>query len=243
MTAIPKNPRVTELRELFRSLVALRATYEETGLEEVVSAAGNVWCLWDLEYLLQATRRLSKPQQRAITLCLVHNMREKDAAVAMGVSVTNPVMMYATLGLQRLLDMIEAGELTRFVERPLDSYDRARQHLHTVTALVEHIEKHSLRMRNNCLVYPTTCAGEAKLLVRSATSPLGYVTVSPMQLMFERYRGPVPTGCLLGHTIKPPPVSLDCVNPDHGELTVTPERKRELERLAARYNRMRRTAA
>lgn len=241
MTATPANPRVTELRELFKQLLAMRATFEETGLEEVVSAAGNVWSIWDLEYLLRATRRLTQRQQQAITLCLVHGVREKQAAVAMGVSVTNPVMMYATLGLQRLLDMIDAGELPRFREHPRDPREQIQRHVGTLDALIEHIERTKLVVKS-CWLYPTTCSGEAKILVRSPASPLGFVPVSPMQVMFERYVQPVPRGCLLRHKTRPAPVSLDCVNPHHGALVLTPERQREVRALAARYQQMRKAA-
>jgi hypothetical protein len=243
MTAIPRNPRVTELRELFRSLVALRATYEETGLEEVVSAAGNVWSLWDLEYLLDATQRLTQRQQQVITLCLVHNMREKDAAVAIGVAETNPVMMYATLGLQRLLEMIEGGELPRFVENPWTSEDRQRKHVRTVESLIQHIRQRIIVVKK-CWLYPTRCAGDALLLVRSPSHPLGFATVSPLQLMFEDRFGPLPRGTrIAGHKARPAQVSLDCVNPEHAELELTPQRRREVQLMAARYNRMQRMSA
>ena len=53
-------------------------------------------------------------QQQAIELFLVQNMPEDTAAVVMGVSHTNPVGMYATSGLERLLKLIDQGYLDRF---------------------------------------------------------------------------------------------------------------------------------
>jgi hypothetical protein len=237
VTATPKNPRVTELRELFRQLLAIRSTYQETGLEEVVSPAGNVWSIWDLEYLLKATQRLSQRQQQAITLCLVHGMREKQAAVSMGVSETNPVMMYATLGLQRLLDMVDEGSLGRFVVSPPTPEQLAIRHSQTVASLAEHIESRVVKMRNGCWLYPTTCSGDSLLLVRSPQSPTGYAGVSPLKIMYEARKGPVPRGCLLRHTTRITAASLDCANPEHGEPVVTPARKAEIQAMAARYRR------
>lgn len=53
-------------------------------------------------------------QQQAIELFLVLNMPEKDAAIAMGLTQTNPVGMYATSGLTRLLKMMDSGQINRF---------------------------------------------------------------------------------------------------------------------------------
>lgn len=114
MTAVPKDPKISELRELFRNLLAFRAVYESDGIDQLHAPDGVVWSLWDLEYLYRQTQRLTLRQRQAIELCLIHNVREQDAAVLMGVSPTNPVGMYASLGLRRLLDMIESGELSRF---------------------------------------------------------------------------------------------------------------------------------
>lgn len=61
-------------------------------------------------------------QRRAIQLFFVENMRERDAALLMGVSETNPVGMYAMTGLEQLLCWMDAGKL-RF--RWDDHYDLA----------------------------------------------------------------------------------------------------------------------
>jgi hypothetical protein len=54
-------------------------------------------------------------------LCLVSNVKEKKATQIMGVSETNPVMMYATNGLKRICAMIENGEVERYTEDELVS--------------------------------------------------------------------------------------------------------------------------
>lgn len=70
--------------------------------------------LWDIQYLYEQTSRLPRRQRQAIQLCLVENRKEVDAAIIMGVSPTNPVAMYATSGIAKLLIMIDEGKLERF---------------------------------------------------------------------------------------------------------------------------------
>lgn len=74
--------------------------------------------MWDVDYLESQLYRLPKRQREAIILYLINNMREADAAVAMGVSATNPIGIYATVGLQKLVDMIDRGDLSRFGKEP-----------------------------------------------------------------------------------------------------------------------------
>lgn len=102
---------------MFRHLKSFRALYESEGIEEITGADGTVWCLWDVEYLYEQSQvpGLLPPRQRqAIRLCLVENMLEKEAATAMGVSQTNPVAMYATDGLRKLITFAESGRFPRF---------------------------------------------------------------------------------------------------------------------------------
>lgn len=75
---------------------------------------GVEYSIWDIEYLYQQAERLPHQQRRAITLCLIEGMRETDAAVAMGVSPTNPVAMYATSGIKKIISWIDSGELPRY---------------------------------------------------------------------------------------------------------------------------------
>ena len=105
---------VGTLRELFRNLQAWHSTYESDGVDVITGPDGEEICLWDIDYLYSQLWRLPKRQREAINLYLVENMRESDAAVTMGVSATNPIGIYATVGLGKLIDMINAGELPRF---------------------------------------------------------------------------------------------------------------------------------
>jgi DNA-directed RNA polymerase specialized sigma24 family protein len=109
---------VATLRELFRQLQQWRSIYESDGVDVIHGPAGEEYCLWDVDYLESQLYRLPKRQREAIILYLINNMREADAAVAMGVSATNPIGIYATVGLQKLVDMIDRGDLSRFGKEP-----------------------------------------------------------------------------------------------------------------------------
>jgi hypothetical protein len=103
------------LRELFRHLHAFRAAYEDDGVEELVDPRGTSWNLFDLEYLYrEGLPLLPERMWQAIELFLVRNIKESAVAVTMGISPTNPVAMYATRGLEKLVLLIEDGELPRF---------------------------------------------------------------------------------------------------------------------------------
>lgn len=124
------DPRVNSLRLLFRSLLAFRSYYESDGISEIVAPNGVRWVLFDLEYLYKIAMRrptgkkevdrrrptLPLRQQQAIELFLVLNLPEKEAAIRMGLSPSNPVGMYATSGLTRLLRLMDTGYLPRFVD-------------------------------------------------------------------------------------------------------------------------------
>ena len=70
--------------------------------------------LHDIQYLYECRSMLSPRQMEAIEMCLYRDIREKDVSLLMGVSPTNPVAMYATNGLERILAMMNAGKLPRF---------------------------------------------------------------------------------------------------------------------------------
>jgi DNA-directed RNA polymerase specialized sigma24 family protein len=113
---------VSVLREMFRNLAAFRSLYEDTGQEVIKDPSGREWSILDLEYLLeQARERLPRQQRLAIELCLVHNVKESEAAVLMGVAASNPVAVYATLGLKKMVRYIEAGQLPRFRAEPKEA--------------------------------------------------------------------------------------------------------------------------
>jgi hypothetical protein len=235
MTAVPKNPRVSELRELFRHLNAFRAVYEDTGLEDITTPQGVRWSLWDLEYLHSQLYRLTLRQRQAIVLCLEHNVLERDAAIAMGVSITNPVAMYATLGLQRLLDMIDGGELARFRDQRTDEGDAHSRRLTWLERMAIQIRARIIEAPNGCWLYPNPTPGPPALLLRSARSASGLMTVSPMKVMYRAYVGPVPEGCTVEHTEETPPFSIACVSPRHGVLNFSPQYKNQIQKMAARY--------
>ena len=106
---------VNLLRELFRRLQEWKALYEsDSRLDILTGPDGEEYCLHDLEYLYGELSRLPRRQHQAIELFLVKNMKETDAARLMGVSSTNPIGSYAADGLEKLIGMIERGELPRF---------------------------------------------------------------------------------------------------------------------------------
>ena len=105
---------VSALREIFRNLAQWRALYESEGLDTITDPDGEEISLFDIEYLYDNLDKLPKRQRQSIELYLVQNMTEVDAAVAMNVSRTNPVGIYASVGLSKLVDMIADGSLPRF---------------------------------------------------------------------------------------------------------------------------------
>lgn len=235
MTAVPSDPQISELRALFKYLQDFRSVYEETGLEEILTPFGNTWSIWDLEYLYKQCDRLRIRQRQAITLCLVHGMREKDAAIAMGVSETNPVMMYATLGLRRLLDMVEAGELDRFRVAHADQVEkhmRRHQALHQLAGLI----KSDVRVvMNDCWLLNRYRPGVApRVRVRTRHHSSGILLLDPVRIMYEALSGPLPTSFALEHQ------SLGlvegCINPDHHVPVITDAGKRNQHRLFRKYH-------
>jgi len=104
------------LRELFRHHQAWHSAYEARDVEDVLVSHGFSISLWDLDYLVSAISCLPTRQRQAIQLCFLDGLREEDAAIAMGVSPTNPVSMYANAGLVKILAMIERGDLVRYTK-------------------------------------------------------------------------------------------------------------------------------
>lgn len=215
MTAVPKDPAISELRELFRYLQDFRAVYEATGLEEIRTPYGNQWSIWDLEYLYQASQlHLTSRQKQAISLCLVHNMREKDAARAMGVSLTNPVMMYATLGIRRLLDMISSGELDFFRSGDPSIISQEQRRQKALRLLADKIKAETDIIRDDCWNYRLIIPGrEPRVMVRSVYTTSGFLLVHPLSVMYEAHIGPIPRNTHIVHALRD---SVQCVNPEHG---------------------------
>jgi hypothetical protein len=236
MTALPRNPRVSELRELFRHLQEFRSVYESTGLDTITSPSGDTWSLWDLEYLYEQCKNLTARQQQAITLCLVHNMREKEAARAMGVAETNPVMMYATLGLHRLLDLIKQGELERFRQRQIP-ISRAELRQQSLERLAKEIHNKVRIGLHDCWIYPTILRNSIpRLRIRSLYAPCGFVVVAPMRVMYEAQMGPLTPYFTVIHPTFGRNYNA-CVNPAHGRVEMTDEGKRRQQALLEYHNR------
>ena len=97
-------------RELIRNLQHWKALFEAHEVSDTLVAANRrSYCLWDIEVFYAARTVLPERQRESIELCLFENLTESTAAERMGVSPTNPVAMYATVGLARLLCMSSAG--------------------------------------------------------------------------------------------------------------------------------------
>lgn len=92
------------LRELFRNYAAFYALYEAEGIEVIVGPDGVEVCLWDIKALVDRVDGLPLRMRQAINLMLLQGMREDEAAATMGCP-GNPVGMYATEGLRRLLGL------------------------------------------------------------------------------------------------------------------------------------------
>lgn len=108
------DPRVQTLRQMFRHLHAFRAVYETDNVAEIRDPDGITWSLWDLEDLYQVAVHsdlLPLRQRQAIELFLVLNMPEDKVAEALSIKSSNPVGMYATSGLVRLLKEMDAGNI------------------------------------------------------------------------------------------------------------------------------------
>lgn len=105
------------LREVLRNYQSFQSIFETDGVDTLSGPDGFQISLWDVEYLVKNLSLLPPRQRQAIQFCLIENMKETDAAVRMGVSPTNPVSMYATSGLTKLVALARAGALPRFQER------------------------------------------------------------------------------------------------------------------------------
>lgn len=115
------------LRNLLRNLQLWRSLYEADEVGAVITAPdGNEYCLHDLEYIYEARLAkkvdrygrlsyvLSDRQRQAVELFLHDGISERDCSAIMGIAETNPIGMYATSGLTKIVDMIDSGDLDRF---------------------------------------------------------------------------------------------------------------------------------
>lgn len=91
-------------RELIRNLQQWRALYENREIDDVLVASdGRSYSLWDAEKFYAHRVVLPERMQQSIQFCLYENMKERDAAVRMGIKPTCPVAIYSTVGLTHLL--------------------------------------------------------------------------------------------------------------------------------------------
>lgn len=93
------------LRNLLKTYGQFRVYYEEGEVEDtLIGPDGEEYSLWDLQRMIEVlVPKLPPRMAEAIDLFLVQGMREVDAAIAMGLSPTNPVAMYASEGLSKLV--------------------------------------------------------------------------------------------------------------------------------------------
>lgn len=81
----------------------------------LVASDGREHSLWDTERFYEHRVVLAPKQQQSMQFCLFENMKERDAAVRMGIKPTNPVSIYATIGITTLLTRAVNGELSGYV--------------------------------------------------------------------------------------------------------------------------------
>jgi hypothetical protein len=227
MTSTQASPDVAELRLLFRYLQEFRSLYEQEGIDEILTPRGRVWSLWDLEYLYETARHLLTPSQyKAITLFLVHDYKEQDAAELMGVSRTNPVGMYAALGLSRLCDFIESGGVERYRSQRQDwQNDHSRQLVESIQSLAQRIRERTTIVLDGCMKYVETPQGHIpQIRLKSRSTASGFLYVHPRTVLYVAEVGPVPSGYTLRAKYSLPDYracDLACVNHEHAQLTRT----------------------
>lgn len=210
--------RVSELKSLFRHLQEYRSLREHHGVDEITSPSGVAWSLWDLEYLLiQSQQHLSFRQAQAIQLCLIDGLSEREASIRMGISPTNPVAIYASQGLTRLLKLMDAGLLPRFLP---DSgrmteihHDQRRQALERAAKKI--LAEVRIDEPSCCWIYPLSDPRvEPVVRIRSSTAPSGHILVHPRVLVYEATVDRVPAGYGLDHR-SAAYYFRGCTNPEH----------------------------
>lgn len=114
-TCLPCTAEVNRYRELIRNLQSWRSLFEALEVPDVLTdPSGREVALWDIEYFYEQRTRLPEQMRTAIELCLFENVLEREAAKRMGTSESNPVSVYATVGVTKLLRMARDGELPLF---------------------------------------------------------------------------------------------------------------------------------
>lgn len=102
-------------RELIRNLQHWRSLYEAMEVaDELVASDSRSYSLWDVQAFYEQRGVVPERQQQSIQFCLYENMKESDAAVRMGIAATNPVSVYATIGLTSMLTKAISGDLPTY---------------------------------------------------------------------------------------------------------------------------------
>lgn len=103
-------------RELIRNLQHWRSLYEAMEVDDVLVASDSrSYSLWDVQTFYEQRIVVPPRMRQSIRFCLFENMKEQDAAVKMGIAATNPVSVYATIGLTTMLAKASKGELPGYV--------------------------------------------------------------------------------------------------------------------------------
>ena len=90
------------------------ALFHAEGIDTVTGPDGTEYSVLDLRRLYGIRHEVLSPQRaRAIEMFLYKDMREQDAALAMGLSRETPVAIYATQGLKQLAAAWADGTLWR----------------------------------------------------------------------------------------------------------------------------------
>lgn len=94
-------------------------------MPDVLVSADNAceYSLWDVTRFYGFRVELPERMSQSIEYCLFDNMKEKEAAVRMGIKATNPVSVYATIGLTTLLARAVVNDLPGyFVELEAETH-------------------------------------------------------------------------------------------------------------------------
>jgi len=98
-------------RELLRNLQEWKTLYEVREVGDELVCGNRAFTLWDAIRFYDSRESLPTRQKESLQFCLYENMKERDAAVRMGISPSNPVSIYATIGITSLLTMASHGEI------------------------------------------------------------------------------------------------------------------------------------
>lgn len=102
-------------RELIRNLQHWHSLFEADEVPDVLVASDSrSYSLWDVIFFYEQRLVVPLRMQESIQFCLYENMKEKDAALRMGVKASNPVSVYATIGLTNMLAKATQGELSGY---------------------------------------------------------------------------------------------------------------------------------